>query len=260
MVSVALQSANPNPTPCKVCATPSPLYGVVDFHKSCLEAYGKRLSLAGVPVYYRRCPRCLFLFTEAFDLWPDQAFLDHIYNADYIRVDPEFADIRPANNASLIASTFEPFCSAIRLLDFGGGNGRLSELLQARGFTAETYDPFASQRQRPEERFDLVTCFEVLEHTPTPAATVAQLNQMLAPQGAILFSTLVQPQNIDSLGMSWWYIAPRNGHVSLYSTHALAHLFAAHGLRVASFSEGIHLAYRTIPAFCRQLKLPAEAA
>ncbi len=260
MDSITLQPATPTPTPCKACSTPSQLYGVVDFHKSCLEAYGNRLSLSGIPIYYRRCPQCLFLFTEAFDGWSDQAFVDHIYNGDYIRVDPEFAEIRPAANATLIAETFEPFRSTISLLDFGGGNGFLAAKLQARGFSAQSYDPFASYREPPAGSFNLVTCFEVLEHTPTPAATVAHLSSKLSPEGVVLFSTLVQPDSFDSLGLGWWYVAPRNGHVSLYSRQALARLFAVHGLRVASFSDGVHLAYRVVPEFCRHLKLPAEAA
>ena len=32
------------------------------------------------------------------------------------------------------------------------------------------YDPFSSP-QRPEARFDIMTCFEVMEHSPDPRAT-----------------------------------------------------------------------------------------
>lgn len=68
---------NPQPCNCKICGGPSPLSGVVDFHKSCLEAQGKRLQLSGKPVYYRRCTVCDFLFAEAFDDWSVDDFLKH---------------------------------------------------------------------------------------------------------------------------------------------------------------------------------------
>src|ERR1700735_5377995 len=81
-------------TACKVCGCPSPLFGVVDFHKSCVEAQGRRLSLSGIPVYYRRCTTCRFVFTDAFDTWSQEPFLEHIYNRDYIVVDPDFVEVR----------------------------------------------------------------------------------------------------------------------------------------------------------------------
>jgi SAM-dependent methyltransferase len=244
-------------TGCKVCGSPSPLFGVVDFHKSCIEAQGRRLSLSGVPIYYRRCTVCRFVFTDVFDAWPDEAFLTHIYNENYITVDPDFVEVRPSGNARLIAASFEASRSAMSILDYGGGNGRLAELLRAEGFSAETYDPFSSHSQPPESRFDLITCFEVVEHTPSPVRTIAVMSSLLNEGGAILFSTLLQPANFDSVGLNWWYAGPRNGHVSLYSAQALARLFANHEMRVASFSEGLHFAYREVPGFAAHLNLPA---
>src|SRR5579875_2261389 len=87
--------ADCRPTACKVCGGPSPLFGVVDFHKSCIEAQGRRLAYAGAPIYYRRCQRCAFLFTTAFDAWDFDAFRCNIYNDDYLTVDPDYVEVRP---------------------------------------------------------------------------------------------------------------------------------------------------------------------
>jgi hypothetical protein len=57
----------PETRDCKICSGPSPLFGVVDFHKSCIEAQGNRLPLSGRPIYYRRCVNCGFAFTDEFD-------------------------------------------------------------------------------------------------------------------------------------------------------------------------------------------------
>jgi SAM-dependent methyltransferase len=242
---------------CKVCGCPSPLFGVVDFHKSCIEAQGRRLSLSGIPIYYRRCTTCRFVFTDAFDTWSEQAFLEYIYNENYVVVDPDFVEVRPSLNAKAIGLAFAASRSTIRILDYGGGNGRMAELLREQGFSATTYDPFSIHNQLPSCRFDLVTCLEVAEHAPFPTQTIASINSLLNEDGAILFSTLLQPDNFDVLGLNWWYVGPRNGHVSLYTSETLTRLFAVHRMRVTSLSEGLHFAYREVPAFAAHLNLPA---
>jgi 2-polyprenyl-3-methyl-5-hydroxy-6-metoxy-1,4-benzoquinol methylase len=248
--------ADPHPVACKVCGTPSPLFGVVDFHKSCIEAQGKRLPLSGRPVYYRRCPQCAFTFTTAFDSWDQETFRTQIYNDEYIVVDPDFAELRPAGNAHLIAHSFPGARASIRILDYGGGNGLLASRLRDAGFSATTYDPFSSFHDLPDDKFDLVTCFEVLEHAPTPQEAVAAIVSLIKQPGGLLFSTLVQPKEFPAIGLNWWYAGPRNGHVSLYSTHSLALLFKPYDMRVASFSDNIHFAYGQKPAFAAHLKIP----
>jgi SAM-dependent methyltransferase len=239
--------------PCKVCEGPSPLFGVIDFHKSCIEAQGKRLPISGVPVYYRRCSQCGFAFTTAFDTWTHAEFHQYIYNEQYIVVDPDFAALRPAGNAKMLAETFQASRTAIKILDYGGGSGLTADLLRQQGFSATTYDPFSNFNAIPEEKFDLISCFEVMEHVPSPKETVATIVSLLQHPGAVLFSTLVQPADFDAIGLNWWYAGPRNGHVSLYSAASLARLFEPHGMQVGSFTEGLHIAYKEIPAFASHL-------
>jgi SAM-dependent methyltransferase len=250
------QIADHRPVACKVCGAPSPLFGVVDFHKSCIEAQGKRLPFSGYPVYYRRCPQCAFTFTTAFDTWDWDDFRAHVYNDDYIVVDPDFVELRPAGNANLIAHSFPDAKTSIRILDYGGGNGVLAARLCDAGFSAKTYDPYSSLNQLPAEKFDMVTCFEVLEHVPTPQTTIAAMVSLLKQPGAILFSTLLQPKEFPQIGLNWWYAGPRNGHVSLYSSQSLARLFQPHEMKVASFSDNLHLAYAQKPPFAAHLKIP----
>jgi 2-polyprenyl-6-hydroxyphenyl methylase/3-demethylubiquinone-9 3-methyltransferase len=247
--------ADPGAVACKVCGTDSPLVGVVDFHKSCIEQQGKRLAMSGRPIYYRRCTRCGFLFTTALDGWDFEAFRQNIYNDEYVLVDPDYVEARPAGNAAMIAGAFPDAKGSMTVLDYGGGAGLLAARLREQGFAATTWDPFSGFDAMPAERFDLITCFEVMEHVPFPQKTVAEMVGLMKRPGAILFSTLVQPAGFDQVGLSWWYAAPRNGHISIYSTAALALLFQPYGLKVGSFNEGLHIAYGEIPAFTRHLKL-----
>src|ERR1700722_3401805 len=195
-----LQVADAAPAECKICAGPSPLFGVVDFQKSCIEAQGKRLALSGCPVYYRRCQNCGFVFTPAFDERDFAAFRKYIYNDGYIVVDPDYAALRPAGHAKLIAGSFPDARSSIRILDYGGGEGLLASRLRDEGFSATTFDPFSSFDNLPGEKFDLITSFEVMEHVPSPQQTVATMVKLLEPQGVILFSTLVQPAGFEQIG------------------------------------------------------------
>ena len=242
--------------PCKICGEGCGLFGMVDFHKSCEEARGKKLPLSGFAVYYRRCGRCGFVFSTDFDGWRLEDFQRYIYNADYGLVDPDYAEARPVGNARLVTESFAGSREQMRILDYGGGAGLLAERLREQGFRAETYDPFSEFNELPAGRFDLVTCFEVMEHVPWPRETVATMAGFLKDEGAILFSTLVQPKDFARVGLGWWYAAPRNGHISLYTTAALARLFGEVGMKVVSFSESVHMAYARVPGFAEHLGLP----
>jgi 2-polyprenyl-6-hydroxyphenyl methylase/3-demethylubiquinone-9 3-methyltransferase len=246
------QPIAPSQAPCKCCGGNSLLFGVVDFNKNCEARRGSPLPLSGIPIYYHRCTRCAFIFTVAFDGFTDQQFLDVIYNAEYALVDPEYAEFRPRGNAEFIKSQFSRDKS-ISILDYGGGNGLLASLLRADGFTnVDTYDPFVKDfAKRPGERYDCIICFEVMEHSNRPRQSTQEINALLKPDGLLLFSTLLQPPDIDAAGVGWWYIAPRNGHVSLYSEPALASLLNPLGLQLGSFSSNLHIAFRKMPAFAQ---------
>lgn len=243
------QVTKATPVPCKICQSPSQLFGVVDFNKSCLEQRGERLPLTGFAVYYHRCSECGFLFTVAFDEWPADAFRQLIYNDQYVVVDPDFVERRPTENAKTVGETLRDFRSTVRLLDYGGGTGLFAQRMREDGFRATTYDPFGTFAQMPKESFNFITCFEVMEHVPLPEETVATMAAMLEPEGIILFTTLLQPPEIDQKRLQWWYAGPRNGHISLYSAASLVRLFRRHGLRVGSLHDGAHVAYRELPEF-----------
>ena len=129
----------------------------------------------------------------------------------------------------------------------------LARALAEEGFHATTYDPLTAFSSRPQGRFDLITCFEVMEHLPFPDRTLADINHLLAEEGVLLFSTLTQPANFDELGLRWWYVGPRNGHVSLYSRRSLAILFEKCGMVLVSLTDLVHMAFRKLQAFASHL-------
>ncbi|MFZ5654107.1 MAG: bifunctional 2-polyprenyl-6-hydroxyphenol methylase/3-demethylubiquinol 3-O-methyltransferase UbiG [Pseudomonadota bacterium] len=102
-----------------------------------------------------------------------------------------------------------------RVLDVGCGGGILAEALARRGAevtgidlgeaplavarlhaiesgVAVTYRRIAVERLAAEApgQFDIVTCLEMLEHVPDPAAVVAACAQLVKPGGQLFFSTI----------------------------------------------------------------------
>lgn len=249
-----MEAAAPS-LPCKVCGETAVLFDVCDFANFCFRPATGPAELAGVAVWYYRCAACGFLFTPLADGWSADDFIARIYTNDYARFDPEIAEDRPRANAALIARLFDAHRGSLRILDFGGASGALRDFLRADGFAdVASYDPFAGDGgSLPPGPFDLVTCFEVLEHASEPQAMAAALARLAAGDGLILFSTLIQPPDIDIQRLRWWYAAPRNGHISLHTSKSLKALWASAGLSFASFGNSLHLAYRRLPPFAAGL-------
>ena len=247
----ALKHVSASALPCKICGNAAPLFSVVDFSKSCEEHHGKRLPLVGIPVYYRRCGTCGFLFTDAFDDWSVDEFRAHIYNDDYPSVDPDYLTKRPKWNADQVTNFWGEIRTTVRVLDFGGGNDALCSALRANGFsTAISYDPIVPEfSRRPAGKFDLVTCFETIEHMPDPMAGIASILEFADDPGLILYSTVALPADTDVGGAGWWYVAPRNGHVSIFTPQALAAAWGHHGYKTVSQNQNIHFAFRTLPPY-----------
>jgi 2-polyprenyl-6-hydroxyphenyl methylase/3-demethylubiquinone-9 3-methyltransferase len=205
--------------PCKICNGPAIPFDVVDLNKSAFQDY-YRFGLSGVSVTYHRCSSCGFIFSAFFDDWSKTEFADFIYNNDYIKVDPEYAGGRSLRFAKKMNQILDD-CRDVRMLDFGSGMGHFADEMRNLGFKhIESYDPFANPKG-PEGPFDIITCFEVLEHAVDPLQTFHDMKSFLADDGIIIFSTALQPADIDKIRCNWWYMAPRNGHVCAFSRDTL---------------------------------------
>ncbi|HEY2620165.1 MAG TPA: class I SAM-dependent methyltransferase [Acetobacteraceae bacterium] len=223
---------------CKLCGGFSPPFDSLDFYKYCSPTNPFAFGFAGIQVDYRRCADCGFLFTGFFDDWTPDEFAAYVYNADYARIDSEYADIRPANVSAMLAERLGAW-RGIDMLDYGSGSGAFAQHMAGHGFAdISNYDPFSSPA-RPDKKFSLITCFEVIEHTVSPRACLEDMASFLAPGGAIVFSQPLQPADIATIRGAWWYVAPRNGHASIFTADALARLAADCGL-VFHCGEWLH--------------------
>jgi SAM-dependent methyltransferase len=252
MVGLGLVKA---PVACPVCNGKAKAIGTVDFNRSCEDSEGRVFEPSGKLVEYCLCERCGYCFAPEFLEWPEQRFLDEIYNNDYILVDPELSELRPDRVALEVEPIFGGAKGIIEHLDYGGGLGALSRRLAANGWKSASFDPFFPEpAQSKEGLYDLVTAIEVFEHVPNPRQLVEDLIARLRPDGILFFSTLLSDgvQQEASL-LDWWYLAPRNGHVSLFSTASLRILFGHYEFKLLDVRPGVHLAYRRLPQWCQGL-------
>jgi SAM-dependent methyltransferase len=207
---------------CKVCGCPALPFDVVDFWKFCSEQDCYAMGMSGIPVTYFRCIRCEFIFTTFFDDWSPEDFSNYIYNDDYARIDGEYKEIRPARDATAMAARLVGISSDMRMLDYGSGSGAFAATLrELNRLNFSNYDPF-SHPSKPEGEFDLLTCFEVMEHSAHPLALLTDMKRFAKPGASIVFSTGLQPPNIETIRGNWWYIGPRNGHASIFNAISLA--------------------------------------
>jgi hypothetical protein len=239
---------------CKICGNVADFFEVCDLATHCGGPANGPQNPLGVPVDYFRCGACGFLFSCFGDNWTVEEWRTRIYNEEYFRVyDPGYAEHRPRVVADMVAKLFPDQRQTISVLDFGGGQGAMCRFLRQGGFTdAHSYDPIAQPDEpMPARQFDLVTCIEVFEHAVDPLELVRQLGALT--KGLVLFSTRLQPPDIEAQRLKWSYVGPRNGHISLFSRLALTIAWKSAGMTMASFNDDLHAAFSRCPPFAAHL-------
>jgi 2-polyprenyl-6-hydroxyphenyl methylase/3-demethylubiquinone-9 3-methyltransferase len=199
------------------------------------------LGQTGEIATYHACEICGFVFTDFFDAWSAETFAEKIYNGDYVCIDPDYVSARPTQMGRWTADVLAEASRSLRFLDYGAGSGILGEQLRAAGFhEVQAWDPFSSPA-RPRGPFDVITCYEVLEHVTDPAAAFEEFRTLLAPGGVVLLSTHLVPGDISHLRSDWWYLGPRNGHISLFSAASLHQLAARHRMAFCTNGKEFHI-------------------
>jgi hypothetical protein len=246
---------------CKCCGSREVVdVGAIDFNRSCMDRFGPRVfPLSQTRVPYYACRRCSFVYTDQMDDWTPDRFKAEIYNADYLKADPPIpgrTDVpireQPAYAAgSHIADIFEGSQSAIRVLDFGSGGdpGPTGLALRERKFWVCSYDPYrADTSSVPDGRFELIVAIEVLEHCQDLQGLGKFMQDHLAEEGLLWIQTMLHPHPTPPNILTSWYIAPRNGHISIFSLPSLTTLFREVGINVVMTSIGL-FAFKRLPRY-----------
>jgi len=198
------------------------------------------------------------------DEWSAEDFKNNIYNEEYDRINPPipgqenvpFKETPSYQKGLFIASLFDASQNEIRILDFGaGGNpGATGQALIDQGFSVDSYEPFRADCPEPKGRYDLIICIEVLEHCHDPANIAGYMKKLLSRDGLIWIQTLLHPAPTPPDILDSWYIAPRDGHITIHTFLSLTILFNQLGLNFVQTARGL-FAFGKPPTFPNQIFL-----
>ncbi len=196
------------------------------------------------------------------DEWSPADFARRIYNAEYERINPPIpgkVDVPLKEMPSYlmggyIASVFDGSQSRIRILDFGAGGdpGPTGQGLIDAGFRVHSYEPYRSIPIQPDGKYELIIAIEVLEHCHDVWSVAKFMNDHLSDDGVIWIQTLLHQHPAPEDILASWYIAPRDGHISIHTMWSLTLLFGSIGMNFVQTVHGL-FAFRRIPSFPNQL-------
>jgi len=252
-----------DPIVCKCCGNRSEFRGAIDFNKTCHDRFGERVfGISQILVNYFACIGCGFIFTPDMDEWSVYKFAELIYNEDYSKADGAIPGFEHTSrkesfsykNGMRLAEMLDGSQSEITLLDFGaGGNpGDTGLALIDRGFNVSSFDPHISGvNDYPKGKFDFVYLIEVIEHCHNVDEVAAWISKHLARDGIVHIQTLLHGFPTAADVLSSWYIAPRNGHISIFTLQALTLLFRKFGINIVQTVFGV-IGFKEKPKFANK--------
>lgn len=122
----------------------------------------------------------------------------------------------------------------VNILDFGCGHGLFVEDLKRAGFKNTVgYDAFHDEFMTlpKTNQFHVVIMTEVVEHTSFPFIELQWINKALVPGGCVMIETsFVDVAEQEKIPLEdFFYIAPQNGHSTIFSHHGLDLLMSFKG-------------------------------
>ncbi len=200
------------------------------------------------------------------DSWSVEEFKEKIYNSEYGLADgviPGFEagieDPRQTisyGNGINVANYFEEAKDQIKVLDFGaGGNpGNTGLALIERGFDVTSFEPYlADQASKIKyHQYDVIIMIEVIEHCHNLAEVGDLMSKLLSRDGVLWIQTALHAHPAEADILSSWYIAPRNGHISIFTLPALTMLFRRYGINIVQTAFGL-LGFKHLPTFKNSL-------
>lgn len=183
----------------------------------------KKLFLQKYDVALFQCTSCGFIQTEK-PYWLEEA-----YRLPFTPLDV-FLTSRPLELSQITENLIlNYFDYTANFIDYGGGIGVFTRMMRDRGLQFYRQDKYAqnlftqyfdiNDLSSDLRRFELATCFEVLEHLEHP---LDELSEIFSLTDNIFCSTLIQP-SISLLELeSWAYIGELHGqHISFYTKETM---------------------------------------
>ena len=189
---------------------------------------------------------------------PDRAAIEENYSGEYYRPWEEQgatrSDIWECRMAQIETRVDRPG----RLLDVGCGTGAFLQLAKERGWdtVGTEFSPYAARTASaaglhvhagevweaglPDDAFDLVTCWHVIEHVADPGRVMSEMARLLRPGGRLVLAT----PNVHDYIFQAAYLLARGRRAPLYDPgERELHLFnfSAQTLRAQAASAGLEV-------------------
>ena len=194
--------------------------------------------------------------------------------------DPQGTWPTPKTTASLIRNTRKILKeietvtgkdrSQIHLLDVGCSNGAFIHAANTMGMNCEGVEPakeaaqaaqeaglkvshgFLEEVRFPDNSFDVITIFEVIEHLKDPLSILKECKRLLKPGGILGIRTgNTDSWTVKTLKGKWHYfnIDKHGGHISFFNKNSISTLAQKTGFKVEQFQT-----YRV--SYCEQEQVP----
>ncbi|MBW6440673.1 class I SAM-dependent methyltransferase [Patescibacteria group bacterium] len=187
---------------------------------------------------YFYCENCSFLQTEN-PYWIKESYRECINNTDtgiLVR------NIILSNIVSVLIYFF--FNKNKKFLDYGGGYGIFTRLMRDIGINYYWQDKYSENllakgfEHNENERYELITSFEVFEHFVNP---IEDIKCILQYSDSILFTTNILPLSIPKPS-DWWYYGLDHGqHISFFSVKTLQFIADKYHLNLYTDKVSVHL-------------------
>ena len=185
-------------------------------------------------VQYHQCDNCLFIQTDD-PYWLDESYNSAINSSDIGLISRNLVFTEEVTALYRLSG----LDSNKKYLDYGGGYGMFVRMMRDNGYNFYWSDEYceniyakmfeANDLPEKEQKFEVVSAFEVFEHLPDP---LKEIEKMLAYSDSILFSTELSKGSTQEIE-NWWYIAPTHGqHVAFYNRKTLEYLAGKFGLNL----------------------------
>lgn len=168
---------------------------------------------------YWQCASCQLVFVKPEQFLPI-GYEKSIY--DKHQNNPDDLGYRKFLNKLLIPLT-QKIIKRAKGLDFGSGPGAtISVMLKEQGFHMHDYDIFyANNPELLTQKYDFITCTEVIEHLHNPHQEITMLSKLLKQNGHLGIMT---KRVIDKNRFSTWHYKNDLTHVCFYSDDAFEYI------------------------------------
>lgn len=165
---------------------------------------------------FYKCDSCDGIFR------PKHSFLTaEEEKAHYEKHNNDVFDERYQNFVSpIVNAILQDFTSEAKGLDFGSGTGPvIAKMLTDKGYQVQNYDLFfADDISLLKQKYDYVSCCEVMEHFHHPYQEFELLKSLLLPKGKLYCKTAIYN---NQMPFENWYYKDDFTHVFIYQPKTL---------------------------------------